>query len=847
METMDASRLNARVELIKVLKPLDAGNYQFIGKLLKINDPSFGNSKKEVMMKGHLPSLDLGRWFEVTGEWNLSSTNQKMFYIHTIQASAPISIYFEIKRIMTYKKETGWAKIEVNLKEYGARYIPTSKIYVIGLFPSLYEGDEFSGIGYWDRHVIYGYSFKLSEPPCRQFPQLTKGIVKILKRIKGIGKKQANAIAEQFGADTFSAIESDWRVLLTIPRMTEQKAQEIQNEILRYREFSNLSIYLLSAGIDPRKTVTIYDALGLESVSIVRKDPYLLCSLPHVDFLDADSIAYREGISFHDQKRIEEGILYYLLTDSQMNGNLYMDRGQLEQNLFQFLWKKTPFQRETSLLPLGKDEIREAMNELVKNERILVEEFEPGHHCVYLTAHYALEMKIVHHLVALLKGNLGFTVTSSEVDHALEQYVMETGMTLAVKQQEAVHMALQNPISILTGGPGTGKTQTINAVIQVIQLIHPNAQIHLCAPTGRAAKRMTELTGMTATTIHRAIHLTDVRFDQNVERLYGDFLIVDESSMIDAYLFSKLLEAVNVDMKILFVGDVDQLPSIGAGLILRDLIDSKKIPTTTLTEIFRQAKDSQIVTNAHKVIQGKIVGESDGLTFDEKLGDFYFVQKEDTERIKNLIIGFIKRLMESPHNFKLQDIQVLTPMKEGELGTNALNRIIQETFNPHIDKELEMELFQTSKSGVINERFDVFRVGDRVIHTINDYDLKVFNGEIGTIHKIYNDESGNLMMKVNYDDGMVTYDEALAKEELMLAYAMTVHKSQGCEFTVVIMPIHPSQQSMLERHLLYTAFTRAKGKVVLAGTYEALNKGILNNITYHRNSKIKDRLILELS
>jgi exodeoxyribonuclease V alpha subunit len=424
---------------------------------------------------------------------------------------------------------------------------------------------------------------------------------------------------------------------------------------------------------------------------------------------------------------------------------------------------------------------------------------------------------------------------------------METGMTLAVKQQEAVHMALQNPISILTGGPGTGKTQTINAVIQVIQLIHPNAQIHLCAPTGRAAKRMTELTDMTATTIHRAIHLTDVRFDQNVERLYGDFLIVDESSMIDAYLFSKLLEAVNVDMKILFVGDVDQLPSIGAGLILRDLIDSKKIPTTTLTEIFRQAKDSQIVTNAHKVIQGKIVGESDGLTFDEKLGDFYFVQKEDTERIKNLIIGFIKRLMESPHNFKLQDIQVLTPMKEGELGTNALNRIIQETFNPHIDKELEMELFRTSKSGVINERFDVFRVGDRVIHTINDYDLKVFNGEIGTIHKIYNDESGNLMMKVNYDDGMVTYDEALAKEELMLAYAMTVHKSQGCEFPVGIMPIHPSQQSMLERHLLYTAFTRAKGKVVLAGVNEALNKGILNNITYHRNSKIKDRLMLELS
>lgn len=844
MNETNSAVFSARIELVKIIKESNSGELQFKAKLLKIDDPSMGNSKKEIDMCGYLPSLDLGKWFEVKGSW-IASTHSSIFSIQQAKESPPIRIYFEVKKILTYKKDTGWAKIEVNLKEYGARYMPATKIYVIGFFPSIFEGDEFSAEGYWDRHQLYGYAFKLSTPPYRQFPQSTKGIIEVLKRIKGVGKKQASAIAEKFGTQTFSIIETDWKALKLIPRMTENRAREIQKEIVRYREFSNLSVYLMSAGIDPRKTLTIYDAFGAASVSIVRKDPYSICTLPGIDFQDADAIAYKEGISFFDKKRIEEGTLFYLTMDSLTNGNLYTKEPDMVEELFHFLWKKTVYHKEKTMPPLKKEVIAQTISSLEQQGRIVIEVDDNHQRCIYHGSYYGIESNIIQRLTNLMNAGVPPFATPNEVDTFLRDYQKHSAMPLAKKQEEAIHMALENPMCIVTGGPGTGKTKTINDTIQAIKYFKPNAIIHLCAPTGKAAKRMTELTGMPAKTIHRLINLVEFWKRQVLTKLEGDYLIVDESSMIDAYVFSKLLESISSTMKIVFVGDVEQLPSTGAGLILRDLIDSKRIPTTVLTEIFRQAKESQIVMNSHKLIQGKTTEDIDGLTFDHSKNDFFFLETEDIYMVKRKIEASIHRLLEKG-DYTLRDIQVIAPMKEGDLGIYALNKMIQEIFNPHVDGQEEMDLSFSHRKSKNGKRFDVFRHHDRVIQLVNNYDLGVFNGEVGEVVNIYYDEDDNHLMEVDFDDKTIVYSEGIAKDELTLAYAITTHKSQGSEFPVVIMPIHHSQKSMLERHLLYTTWTRAKKMLVAIGSIQALNEGARRNETIHRNSRIKEKLMERL-
>lgn len=740
------------------------------------------------------------------------------------EVTKKIEIEFEIKRVIYQNADTSYKVLKVEIKKHPEDVpIPTAEEIVVGNFPHNYvfAGDVYRAIGKWVDSGTHGIQFR-AESIIKVMPETEKGIIELLKRnVRGVGPQTAKKIVEKFGLDTLDIIENTPEKLLEVPGITKKKAEIIAQEIGVIQNFQYLHMRLSPYGFLSTEVQKIYEEMGAYAYIDIEDDPYIVCRKGISTFKNVDRIAKNIGFPPNSRKRIKQGIIEYISYNLNNMGNLFIYKMNILEKLSDFL---NTYGGYNEKVELTEEEISEALDELLESKKIIEEKDKYGLELIYPKFYYDVENYIVHYLQKIIEEEGGILKTK-DIDIYIEE-LDEEGIEVGEKQKEAIRMALSSRISILSGGPGTGKTYTANLIIKAIKKYRPSAVIELAAPTGKAAKRMTEMTGMEAKTIHRLIGLNGLEEEQSLtdlKTITADYLIIDEASMIDAYVFYCLLSCISKYTNILIIGDYQQLPSVGPGLILRDLIDSKKIPTTILTEIYRQAEDSQIITNSHKIING-----NKDLSLNNNKGDFYIIETKNQTTIKNTLMKCIERLLKT--GFSMDDIQVLSVMNKGDLGAKQLNKEIQRRFNPAKENIPEI------KVGV--ER--VFRLGDRVIQTENNYELEVFNGEVGKIIEIKSEPIREVT--VDFGDKVITYvDNAI--QELTLAYAITVHKSQGSEFGVVIMPVHKSQSILLHRNVIYTAWTRAKNRVVVIGDREELNKGIDRIDNTIRNSRIKEKLI----
>lgn len=737
-----------------------------------------------------------------------------------------IDVRFTVKRISFHDQDNHFGIVKATFENYTASDIPTEeKQHIIkGKFISIFEGDEWEARGYWVKHDIYGWQFECVEQN-RVLPQAQKEIGEFLKRyIKGIGSKTANLIVETYKEDTFTELEKGWENISKIKGVGEKRAKQVHEQYMKHKNFENISMFVMSMGGGGtyKMILRIYGAFRESAIPLIRENPYKLCTIETIDFATADCFAKNLQIPFDDPLRVKESILYYLNQQMKQMGHLFVYRETLYSEFSSFLSKHGVYKVQDVI---SKEQLDSALNDLQKNNKISVEN-DPIGTCIYLTYCYAVEDVTVSLLKTPLNQEIHSLATNDQLHKVITEYEMIYSFKLAEDQKKAIYMALTEGVTILTGGPGTGKTQTTNAIIHVIKdLIGINARIKLCAPTGKASIRLTELTGMEAKTIHRLIGLKGegVRVKE-IEPIEADLLIVDEASMIDAFLFYQLLKSISPKTRLLIIGDYDQLPSVGAGLVLRDLIESEVIPVTRLTEIFRQAKDSQIVGNAHAVIKG----DETALNFDHSKEDCYWIETADKIKIQEKLMECMKRLTGS-NRFSLDDIQVLLPLNGGVVGVNDLNFCLQSTFNPRQLGKDEIKI-ETS----------TLRVGDKVMQTINNYELGVFNGEVGKIKEIIR-EFDDVEIAVDYGDKSIVYSKVYF-DELTLAYAISIHKSQGAEFKCVFMVIDQSHEFMLNRNLIYTGMTRAKQMLTLIGQRKVLNESIKKQDNTQRNSRLKEKL-----
>ena len=631
-------------------------------------------------------------------------------------------------------------------------------------------------------------------------PATIYGIEKYLGSglVKGIGPKFAQLIVKQFGVDTIEVIETDIERLYEVPGIGKKRVEKIRESWEKQKDIKNVMLFLQGYGVSTAYAAKIYRQYGKESIDKVKENPYRLADdIWGIGFKTADGIAGKMGYGKNDLRRCKSGIIY-TLNQLANEGHVYAEEEQLVK-------------AATDLLEAEEDSIRKALADMARTEDLKIEDG-----AIYLPPFYYAETGAANRLLALLReseGNLFATrFNAAELSKA-------AGITYDEVQLQAIGEALRSKVMVLTGGPGTGKTTTTQGIITALK--HLGLRILLAAPTGRAAKRMSEATGMEAKTIHRLLEYNPKdgykRNDENP--LEGDALIVDECSMIDIILMNSLMKAVPTSMRLVMVGDIDQLPSVGAGNVLRDIMESGKIPVIRLTRIFRQAQSSRIVMSAHAINQGRFPDTSNG-----KDTDFFFMQQEDPERVAAEIVNLVKNRLPKAYHRKTSDIQVLTPMQRGIVGAANLNMALQQALNP---------------SGVsLNRSGYSFRQSDRVMQLRNNYDKDVFNGDLGFVESVDLEER---TLAVNFDGRLVEYD-ASELDELTLAYATTIHKSQGSEYPIVVMPVLMTHYVMLQRNLIYTGITRAKKICVLIGTKKALSFAIRNMTVLKRNTRLKERL-----
>lgn len=735
-------------------------------------------------------------------------------------------INFEIKKIIFYNDNDNFAIVKAKIMKHTSEDALPQEMTIQGFFPSVYTGDVFKGIGEIKLHQIYGHYVNLKECPIATLPQIKKGLVEFIKkRVRGLGKKTAGAIVDELGLDAISLIEKDYKVLVGIGRISEKRAKKIHDKLVEHKKFEEVATFIQSLKMETVVAIRIYEKFKDTSIIKVRQNPYIIATIPKLDFIHADRIACALNFPSDNYERVKCAIQYYIDYKMKSYGDICIIKDKMLERFNEFLIKLGAYSIKQSI-NIEVDIIEKAIKDLVSKGYIVTEINDDGDTCIYRTDYNIIENNIIKGLKKLLDTSKKPFCMTSQIDEFIKEYEAKY-LTLADRQTESVYVSIQNGISILTGGPGTGKTQTTNTIVQCIKHIKPNATITLLAPTGKASRRMTELTQMEASTIHRGIGLNGFVEYQNIEEINSDFVIIDESSMIDAYVFNILISKISENTRVLFVGDHEQLPSVGPGLILRDLINSGKIPVVKLDKIFRQAEESQIVTNSHKIIKGI----KNGITFDISKGDFYFIERKNKLNVRTTLIQCIENMIKN-QGYKLSEICLLSPMRKGDLGTDELNRAIQSKFNP-----------PSNKPDYYKDEMNCFRVGDRVMQTANNYDFKVFNGDVGTITSIYTDE-GEYVVEVDYPNKNcpIKYTEN-DFDEIELAYAITIHKSQGSEFPVVIMPIFETQMSMLNRNLIYTALTRAKEKVVCVGSIKTLYKAIDKVDDIKRTSRIKEKII----
>ena len=696
----------------------------------------------------------------------------------------------------------------------------------MGIFSAIAEGENIEAQGEYTEHPTYGQQFKVTSFE-EKAPEDEEAIERYLGSgaIKGIGLAMAARIVRRFKGDTFRIIEEEPERLAEIKGISNRKAMEIASQVNEKRDLRQAMIFLQQYGITMNLAVKVYQAYGQDVYGIIRENPYRLADdIDGVGFRTADEIAARVGIRMDSDFRVRSGILYTLLQASG-EGHTYLPETEL-----------TP--RASKLLNVTAEQVEKQYMDLAIERKIILKQMEDQTQ-IYAASFYYMEANTATMLKRL---NVSYDVSDAEIEQRIRGIEKKSGMTLDEHQVTAVKEAVRNGLLVITGGPGTGKTTTINTIIRYFEL--EGLEIFLAAPTGRAAKRMSETTGFEARTVHRMLELNGGAegsggFERDESNpLEADVIIVDEMSMVDISLMYSLLKAISVGTRLILVGDVNQLPSVGPGSVLRDIIQSHACNVVMLTKIFRQASTSDIIVNAHKINHGEEV------ILDNKSMDFFFLKRYDADVIINVVLQLIKQKLPKFVDATPYDIQVLTPMRKGLLGVERLNGILQRYMNPPANDKVEKEYGST-----------VFREGDKVMQTKNNYQLAweirtkfgltvdkglgIFNGDMGIIRQI-NDFAEQMI--IEFDEGrMVEYPYKLL-DELELAYAITIHKSQGSEYPAVVIPLLGGPMMLMNRNLLYTAVTRARKCVTLVGNEVTFQQMIRNTSQQKRYSGLCDRL-----
>lgn len=700
------------------------------------------------------------------------------------------------------------------------------EVTCVGTFSDIAEGENIEAHGSYTDHPTYGRQFAVKSFE-EKAPKDEMAIERYLGSgaIKGVGIALAARIVRRFKSDTFRIIEEEPERLAEVKGISERKAMEIADQVNAKRDLRQAMIFLQQYGISTTLAVKIYNTYGQEIYGILKENPYRMADdVEGVGFRTADEIASRVGIRTDSDFRIRSGIQYALLQASN-EGHTYLPMPELTQ-------------RASNLLQIEPEYIEKHYMNLAMDRKIIMRQVDDTTQ-IYASSFFYMEANTATMLKQL---NASFDVPDIEIEERLRQIEKQTKMDLDEHQVEAVKEAVRNGLLVITGGPGTGKTTTINTIIRYFEL--EGMDIFLAAPTGRAAKRMSETTGFEARTIHRMLELNggmegNAGFERNEQNpLETDVIIIDEMSMVDISLMYSLLKAIAAGTRLILVGDVNQLPSVGPGSVLKDIIDSNEFHTVKLTKIFRQASTSDIIVNAHKINRGEPV------SLDNKSMDFFFLKRYEADKIINVTLQLIKQKLPKFVGASEYDIQVLTPMRKGLLGVERLNGILQMYLNPADKRKREKEHGST-----------IFREGDKVMQTKNNYQLEweirskyglcidkgtgIFNGDMGIIEEI-NDFAETLT--VSFDEGrMVEYPYKLL-DELELAYAVTIHKSQGSEYPAVVIPLLSGPRMLMNRNLLYTAVTRAKKCVTIVGNDTTFHQMIENNSQLKRYSGLRDRL-----
>ncbi len=733
-----------------------------------------------------------------------------------------------VDHIIYQNKDNGYAVLSMNVDD--------EEEICVGIFRGVDNGENLEITGEYVEHPSYGFQFKANS-----FKVVEPDDLLSMERylgsgaIKGVGEALAKRIVKKFGKDTFRVIEEEPERLVEVKGISERIAQQITDQMIEKREIREAFLFLQKYGITNTLAVKIYEKYGMGMYSILKENPYRLAEdIQGVGFRLADEIAEKIGIHTDSDYRIRSGILYTLLQAS-LEGHM-------------FLPMRVLVRRSADLLQVPEEAIRAQIQNLHMDHKVVVKKTtdEPE---VYAFSYYYAELncaRMLRELNVLMESEL-LDSEEKRIETILQRILKEQGLELDELQKNAVLECVKHGIMILSGGPGTGKTTTINTIIRYFD--EEGMDILLAAPTGRAAKRMTEATGYEARTIHRMLEINGgmedgsrARFERNGENpLEADVVIIDEMSMVDIYLFQSLLEAVSVGTRLILVGDVDQLPSVGPGQVLQDLIESKSFPTVMLKKIYRQAGESDIVMNAHRINMGQKIA------LNNKSKDFFFLPRNDVQVIYKHMIQLITEKLPRYVEAEPYDIQVLTPMRKGSLGVETLNEILQRYLNPADPSKQEH---------MTGER--IFREGDKVMQIKNNYQLEweivsqygiridsgsgVFNGDIGTIRRIREESS---TVQVEYDEHRLVEYTFSQLDEIELAYAITIHKSQGSEYPAVLLPLLSGPKMLMNRNLLYTAVTRARKCVTILGSQEVVDGMIENENQYHRYTGL-GRRILEL-
>lgn len=698
-----------------------------------------------------------------------------------------------IEHITYQNQENGYSIMKVKVKDY------SDLVTLVGNLLDVPVGAVLLCDGDWKVDKKYGRQF-VCETWEEVMPATVYGIEKYLGSglVKGIGPKFAHLIVEKFGTETIEIIEDNIERLREVPRIGKRRVEKIRESWEKQKDIKNVMLFLQQYGVSTAYAAKIYRQYGKESIDKVQDNPYRLADdIWGIGFKTADSIASKMGYEKNDLRRCKSGISY-TLNELSNEGHVYAVEEQL-------------IETAKKLLEADEEPIRQAVTEMIASEDLIRED-----EAIYLPPFYHSERGTAKKLLALLQDQMP-TLFGLKADiKAIEKV---SGIEYDEVQIAAIKQAVRSKVMVLTGGPGTGKTTTTQGIIAAYKTA--GMRILLAAPTGRASKRMSEATGMEAKTIHRLLEFNPQdgykRNDENP--LEGDALIVDECSMIDIILMYNLMKAIPENMRLVLVGDIDQLPSVGAGNVLRDIIDSEKIPVVRLTRIFRQAQSSRIVMSAHAINQGRYPDTSNG-----KQTDFFFIKNEEPEQVAEEIVKLVKHRLPKAYNQPLNNIQVLTPMQRSVVGATNLNMMLQQALN-------------TSNLG-ISRGGTTYKLGDRVMQVRNNYDKNVFNGDIGIVEQVSMEDR---TLFVRFDDNLVEY-EASELDEVTLAYATTIHKAQGSEYPIVVIPVLMTHFVMLQRNLIYTGITRAKKICVLIGQPKALAYAIRNLTVTKRNTKLKERL-----